>query len=82
MSYYYTLEVLSEGVYSFEQFDRSNCSSVEWVIHEDCFMELSNPTVQEIQMHDMLSFKSNGLSMPPQNVWPEFLRLLMIHNLS
>lgn len=82
MSYYYTFEVLGEGVYCFEQFDRRNCSSIEWTIHKNCFMDLLNPTANEIAVHDMISFSSNGLSIPPQDVWPEFLRLHMIHNLS
>lgn len=81
MSYYYTLEVLGKGIYGFEQFDRRNCSSVEWTIYVDCFMDLSNPTSDEIAVHDMIFLSSNGLSIPPQTVWPEFLRLLMIHNL-
>lgn len=82
MSYYYTLDVLENGVYCLEQFNRSNCSSIEWIIYEDCFEDLSNPTEQEISMHDMLDLKSNGLSIPPQYVWDEFLRLIMIRNLS
>lgn len=82
MSYYYTFDVLGEGVYGFEQFDRRNCSSVEWTIHENCFMDISNPTANEIAVHDMICFESNGLSIPPQHVWPEFLRLFMLHKLS
>ncbi|OXZ49388.1 hypothetical protein RW71_04417 [Escherichia coli] len=82
MSYYYTLEDLGKGIYRFEQFDRRNCSSVEWVIHESCFMDISNPTPDEIAMHDMLSLSNNGLSVPPQDIWNDFLRLLMLHNLS
>lgn len=76
-TFYYHVEDEGDGIYSFEQFDRRDCSSLIWKICMNYFAEgIQHPSEADKFFHAMMYSLNPGNGFPPDGIWHEFLSRL------